>query len=267
VDPVTYSLTIADYPAGIADFQVHFYLVPGADQPVSMSYPDYGVEDCVYIQIAGNGGGGGYMNFAYKVDAPNSNGVTGHDYWTADDGVNGGRITNVGSSTILGEWSVTFTTGTDFTLTAPDGTVANGSFTEATAAQFDGTMYVYAGIVPNSDARKGLSATISRIQLEGFPVPIDDSFTSPFLDPAWEVSAALPAAIVPIVAVESPLWISWTLPAPGYALQFSTALEGDWQPFSDAAAFNNLSSRYLLINRNSTPELSGGRAFFQLQKP
>ena len=267
--PVTYSVTIADYPA-VADFQTHLYFVPGADAPATMPDPDWTRPDCAVLAIGSNATGGGWAGLRYKVNAPSSNGVAGHEYWTADDGVNGGNIAGVGSSTIIGKWSVTFSNDTDFVLTSPDGSTAQGSFSAVAAAEFSGETFVYCGIVPGAEDRRNRTVTIGKIEMTGgFETPITETFALPAVDTAtWAVSAGVPGAVVPVVASEHPFWLSWSLPAIGYTLQDSTDLtELNWTgSIPETAAFGMAGGRRVLVNRSLFPDPESPRRFFRLFK-
>lgn len=278
--PVTYSLTLSEYPAE-PGYQTVMYLVPGDALGVDRHYPDWSEKVCGLVWINNTADGGGNMRFAYKNDKPESNGYPGHEYWINDNGEvysggegpgadgtgKGGTIAYVNSASILGTWSVTFTGDTAVEITAPDGQTATGSLLPETAALFDGPMYVYFGTMPQSLANIGLGATISRIAISGVTNPLTETFAAA-LDPArLEESASNPAAVLVITATQTPFWLRWSVPDSGYRLQQSPTLTATpaWQ---DAPAGETLLLRGEKWRLISAADQPNARAFyFRLFKP
>jgi hypothetical protein len=280
--PVTYSVTISEYPAE-AGYQTVMYLVPGEGFGVDRNYPDWSEKVCAVAFINNTAEGGGNMRFAYKNHLPESNGLAGHDYWTTDNGGTytgmedpplgaagtgqGGTIAYVNSATILGTWSATFTSNTTVEITAPDGQTATGTLLPETAALFAGPMYVYFGTVPQSLANIGLGATFSNIAISGVANPIQESFSSP-LDPALlEESASNPSAVIQIIPSDTPFWLRWTVPDSGYKLQQSATLTAvpAWQDAPAAETLLLRGEKWRLLPASGLPNAKAG--YFRLLKP
>ena len=103
--PVVYSFKIAAFPAN-QGFNESLCLAPG-EQP--NPDPDWSSTNALVLSITANGDGSQAVNFGYKTNAPNTenyNVLTNFTY----------------SGSAVGTWSVTFTSDTDATITAPDGT-------------------------------------------------------------------------------------------------------------------------------------------------
>ncbi len=282
--PVTYALTIADYPSQ-PGFQTVIYLVPGSGLATGMNYPDWGLAKCALAFINNNADGSGNMRFAYKNDVANSNGYAGHGYWDNDnpsdlyDGVTGpglvntgkgGTIAYVNSTTVRGTWSITFTSNTAVTITAPDGQTSSGSLPNETTAQlFSDPLYAYFGTVPQSVDNIGLGAVFSRIRITGVATPIDEDFSTMPFNAALEKSASNAPGVVQITAPDTPFWLTWTLPAVGYLPRQSPSLGQDaLTPWTNLSTDNIITARgrqWKLLE--STQLLDPSRNFFQLIKP
>jgi len=279
--PVTYAVTLSEYPEE-AGFQTVLYLVPvEGTLDTGRNYPDWSEPVCAVAMINNTATGGGNMRFAYKNDKPESNGYAGHDYWTNDNGDvytggegpgedgtgKGGTIAYVNSATILGTWSVTFTDDTAVEITAPDGQTSTGTLLPETAALFDGPLYAYFGIVPQSLSNIGLGATFSTLSISGVTNPIRESFAS-MMDPAiLEESASNPAAVLQVIPAETPFWLRWTVPDSGYKLQQSATLTAApaWQDYgaSDALLLRGEKWKLLSVSELRNPKVG----FFRLLKP
>lgn len=279
--PVTYSVTISQYPAQ-AGFQTVIYLVPAETLAIGMNFPDWSEPICGAVFINNTAEGGGNMRFSYKNHQRDSNGyLPGHDYWTNDNGEvytggegpgadgtgKGGSLAFVNSATILGTWSVTFPDDTTVQILAPDGQTATGTMLPETAALFAGPLYVYFGVVPQSPENVGLGAVFSNVSITGVANPLSESFTS-IMDPSiLEISAINPAGALQILPAETPAWLRWSLPDSGYKLQQSTTLTAT-PPWQDLTATNVLilrGEKWKLVNPNEL--LNPRTGFFRLYKP
>jgi hypothetical protein len=222
----TYSVTIKQYPTygTYPNFQTHMFLVPAG----SMQYGpgdtsvDWNSTNLIFIQIADNANGSGYARFMYKTN------VAGGGWGGQIFGSN--TLVNIGSSTILGTWSLKFSQNTNVTFTAPDGTSTNFVFPAESAACFaDATgLYAYIGMQPNGAGNVGQSSVISQIKITGgvdgssTPSPdITDNFaTAPLNTTIWATTAS-DANGVQVVTADTPFWLLWTVPDSGFSLQYS----------------------------------------------
>lgn len=267
--PVTYELTIADYPK-VVGYESVIYLVPGSDILASNSAPDYSLPVCAGLWIYPNGDGTGSMAFRYKDGATNSTGPAGHEYWAADPAPShglGGQLASVYSTTMIGTWKITFTSNTDFTLSGPSGNTVSAAMNPTTAAKFASDMYAYFGNTPSQAANMGLHAVYSRIKITGTNGDFDETFSTIPFGASLERSAANAAGVVEVTPALAKYWLNWTLPATDFALFQCTdlGLEQDWTSIPITSALNDkFGKRMLLLNDDLT---STSKNFFQLVKP
>jgi hypothetical protein len=258
LDPVTYSVTISDHP-GAASFQTHIFLVPGSPDQ-SDNAPDYSQPHVVFMDIQANASGA-FANFRYKTNEPNGNGFL----YTAGKGT----IAGVGSSTVLGTWSMTFHPDSTITMASPSGATTNFMMPAEAVGLFAGSLHAYFGIQPNQPANIGLAATIARAQISGFGAEsIDDTFTTPALDTTrWQLVAADAAGVVP-VGEEALFWLTWTVPDVGYRLRSSATLSGSsaWEELALVAPQLGNRKRTVVYPGN-LPNGTSGNYFFELRRP
>jgi hypothetical protein len=270
--PVTYSLTITNYPdTNHAGFQTQIFLVPGDAVPKSETSPDWNEPNVVFLDIQNNSSGGAYATFRYKTNLPNGNSML----YTDSSSTNGpvGALASINTSQIAGTWSLTFANDTSVTLSGPGGVSTNFDLPPEAAADFAGPLYAYFGIQPNNVASINQSARLSAVQITGVGTPIDENFagvtndtqTIPDLDPAiWE-RAAEDAAGVVLVPPDAAFWLNWTVPAAGYVLQMSPDLTPD--SWTDVAAPATQIGNQMSAVVRSTDLPQGASAFFRLVKP
>ena len=253
LDPVTYSITISEHP-GVAGFQTHIFLVPGSPAATDTS-PDYSQPNVVFLDIQANANGA-FANFRYKTNEPNGNGFL----------YSGGTIAGIGSSTVLGTWSMRFSPDSTITVTSPSGGTTNFMMPADAVAFFGGPLHAYFGIQPNQPANIGLAATIGRAQISGFEdASIDDGFTASTIDATkWQVVAQDAAGVIP-VGQDALFWLTWTVPDVGYTLQSSETLSGGWGPLSLTAVQLGNRKRILAYPSN-LPNGAAGNYFFRMRK-
>jgi hypothetical protein len=263
-NPVTYAVTIKSYPdTNYSGFQTHIFLVPMASLPTYESSPDWNEPNVIFLQIGNNADGSAYAAFHYKTNEPNGNTML----WNAEP-TNGpvGSLASIDAPSPLGTWSLTFDHDTNVTLTAPSGSSTNFVFPAESAALFADPLVAVFGSQPNSDASIGQRVILSRIQVSGVPVPIDDPFSGSTLDTGtWQI-VAQDAAGVLVAPPDSLYWVNWTLPANGYTLQSNTNL--DTSSWADSSLTNVLQidgQRTVLVPASGLPGTNGG--FFRLLKP
>lgn len=267
--PVTYELTIADYPK-VVGYESVIYLVPGSDIPASNSAPDYAMPVCAGLWIYSNGDGTGSMAFRYKDGVANSNGASGHEYWVADPAPShglGGQLASVYSSTMIGKWKITFTSNTDFTLTGPSGNTVSGTMNATTAAKFGPDLYAYFGNTPSQVANMGLHAVYSHIKISGTNGDFEENFSEIPFSAALERSAANAAGVIEVTPALAKYWLNWTLPATDFALFQCTdlGLEQDWTSIPITSAINDKFGKKLLLKNDDLVDTT--KNFFQMVKP
>lgn len=238
--PITYSVTWGDFPSASdehGDFQGHIMLVKDSGKAIT---PDWNDANVVMIEFqytkVTDTKWEARARFLHKVNEPAANGML---YRTADHAADGpvGVLGEVRSPSMLGTWSITFKNDTDVTLTAPNGATKDISIPVDEASSYEpsssGVSALF-GIQPNKDSRVGLSAVIQNIKItKGSDVVVDESFTSPDLNPdVWVVRAQDGAGVFALPA-EIDFLVSWNLPDPGFSLLASPSLTGPWAATPD----------------------------------
>jgi hypothetical protein len=254
-DPVTYSVTINDYPSrAYSGFQTHVFIVPGSTIPASETTPDWIEPHCVFLNIANNADGTAYAAFRYKINQPQGNSMM----------YGSGTIAVVGSPQVKGTWNLTFNPGGDISLSAPNGSYTNFSMPPEAVALFNAPAYAYFGVQPNQQISIGQAATLGQIQISGVTSPIDEPFQSATLDTTiWQLAAEDPSGVAP-VASDALLWVNWTLPDTGYRLRVTDDLGFTaWSDFSVSKAQIG-DFRRVVIRQSELPLSSTGNYFFEL---
>lgn len=279
-DPVTYSFTVKDSPQQQA-YGSFIYLIPSIDGAEIPDYtdPDYQCDHGLRFTFQRNTTGepAASGSVAYKVASPNSNGPDGNQYWTDDTAVPstglGGTLANVGSADIVGTWSLTFTSDTDFTVEAPDGTTTSGAMLPETAALFDAEMNVYFGNVPGNEDNIALTTVYSNITISGVDGAMDENFTDLIEDGFIMPDSYLQVAPegrsgVFVVTDETDYWHQWTLPANGYILEQSLDL-GEVEPWDPMLMENilNVTGTFSLRLLDNLETLDSAKNFFRMAKP
>ena len=224
----TYAITIKEYPnsALYQNFQTHMFLVPSGSMPwgVGDTSVDWNATNLIFLQIGNNADGGGYANFMYKT---NFGGGWGGQVFGSN------TLAGIGSSAILGTWTLSFQNTTNVTLTTPGGNSTNFVFPAESAAWFADPigLYPYFGMQPNGAGNVGQASVIAEIKITGgvdgigIPSPdIDDKFPAPPLDAStWGKTASDPNG-VQVLGAETPFWLLWTVPDTGFSVAYNSSL-------------------------------------------
>jgi hypothetical protein len=216
-NPVTYSLTITNFPDGTLypNYQAQIFLTTGGTNN-NETAPDYADPNLIFLDIHENANGTAYGAFRYKTNEPNMNTMV----------YGSGTLGTVGSSNILGKWSLTFSQDTNITVTAPDGETFHTNFTSDAAALFADPMNVYFGAQPNSSASFGQSVVLSAVSISGNTTPVKDDFLADNgqLDTnnLWSIVAGDPTTVQLFLPDPAAIWVKWSLPDSGFGLQGTT---------------------------------------------
>jgi hypothetical protein len=253
-NPVSYKITIKDYPTTPTGFQTHLFLAPAADLPYGANDTslDWNATNVVFVQIQ-NIPTGGQIRFMYKTNYPN--GFGGQIFGS-------NMLAQIDSTTMKGTWTLTFSDNTNVSLTTPDNTTTNFVMQPDAAAAFASPVYAWIGAQANGTDKVGLSSLIERIQLTGFPSGnIDDTFPGPGLDANNWVVAAADNAGIQVVPSSTAYWLNWTVPDSGFSAQTS--------PGVAPSAWANLGLPTVLIDakrRVQIPASSASSSYFRLIK-
>jgi hypothetical protein len=214
--PVTYSMTIADFPT-TPGVQAHIFLVPDAAN--NQHAPDYANANAIMLDIRGNAAGAGNATFRWKTNQPNAN----SQMYTSGQG----QVGTLNAPTVRGTWSVSFANDTNITVSGPGGAVTNWTMPPDAAALFySGTpvMGTYFGTQPNNPVSIGQNVGISEIKItSGSTVVVDDHFDviDPFqqVDPTlWQLEMDNQNGIF-VITNQPSFWLGWSLPDAGFALR------------------------------------------------
>ena len=213
-NPVTYSLTITNFPAGAySNYEAYIFLAPtnsisgGPTEP----NPDWVEPAILSLSIQNNADGSAHGTLSCKTDDP-------------DDNAFQTNVCTVSSTTAIGTWTIAFTNDDFVTLTSPSGGVTNAN-PQGIGASFGNQVTAYVGIQPNDTNNTGQEAVFSRFQIASNGVTLlDDHFSSQSIDTStWVVAAEDPAGLLQVPA-NAALVLNWTLPATGFSLQASSNL-------------------------------------------
>jgi hypothetical protein len=279
--PVSYSFTIVGYPNSY-NCEAYLFLTP--NPAANDSAPDWNETNCAIFYLQGNASSS-YAHFQYKVNEPGGNTMYGGGapYTNAPgswDGVtpnyleSGNLATLPVSVGIYGTWTLAFSSNTNGTIIAPDGTSTNfvvppyntGYFTEQTTPGFN----VYLGMQANAADGLNQAVVYGSFAVSNSATPFSENFlTDSVLDTTntWRTSVAAGPKGVLIVPSNAAYWVDWTLPATGYSLQTSPVLNAplDWSvpsTFPSVLALVGMQAQLVATN-----DLTAGSAvFFDLIK-
>jgi hypothetical protein len=256
-NPVTYSLTIAEFPSSAySNFEAYIFFVPTNSASGGPTEPN-----ADYVE-----GSVGQMNIQNHADGT----ATGQfQYKWADPDDSGGYLFlgSVSNSSPLGTWSITFSNNDNFTLTAPGGaTYSTNLNTGDGLTYFNYPLGLYIGTRPNSTNNTGQQNIFSQFQVVSNAVTLlNETFSTPTLSSTWALAAEDVNDILQVPPSTAYL-LSWTLPDTGFNLQVSTNLanSGAWHdPGLTKTTFNG--KRTVLIP--STMVATNSPALFRLVKP
>jgi hypothetical protein len=224
--PVSYSFTLS-HAAKANAFQTHIFLVPintlpSGNNVYGNEYVEYQASNNLWLQINGTASNTVTANVSWKTNDPNAN-----------PNIVALNITN---STAVGTWTLTFTSASTGTLTAPGASPAAFTIADTNVANdFGDPVVAYFGVQPNSTGGEGLYDDYIQIETTnvagGSGSDLYDNFT---MDTSinlglWETNNSAAAYSLVLVTTNTPLWVSWTVPAIGYGLGVSPTLVGTYE--------------------------------------
>ena len=263
--PVVYSFTIAEFPTQ-SGFNCSINLSPGDPATQTFADPDWNMANALWLNISANGDGSQGVRFAYKTNQPAGN--------SQMFGTGTGVLTNFTyNGSAVGTWTLTFTSDTDATIKAPNGSTYSTSIPAANAALFADPSCFYLMSSPGNDAAIGQSMTFSALSITGVGTPINQDFTTGSLDPLlvlqsqgynnpWNTN---PPNQYLLSSSNGKYWHYWGLPDSGFSpIVKSNLLSGAWQDESYSSILVNGTQRWALVPPASLP--AGPTAFFALVK-
>jgi hypothetical protein len=256
-NPVTYSFTIDGFPQDPATrYACEAYLIMSPNPTAYDLALDYNEANAIIVSLQ-QGAGTTMMSFQDKINSPGSEAFSTI-----------GTVTNNG--TALGTWSVTFTSDTDVTMTAPNGSTSSFVFTNASsfAETVSPGMYLYLGMQGNNAASLNDAVCYSQFSLTGVAAAVTDNFaadTTLNTNTWYNFMATGPAGVF-VSPTNAAFWLKWNTPASGFHLQESSGIQGPWSAFSSDLVINGAGAILQLVTTNDVPAGTPD-AFFQLIKP
>jgi hypothetical protein len=224
----TYSFTLTGFPkvpVGSYSGEAYMFLVPNAT--AEDNAPDYNETNCLVLEIQTPDNVKGGASVSYKVNAPKGE----------PPGSN--QLVDVTSSKLLGTYSITFTDNDDGYITTPDGTKGNFSLPAGTGATYFAetgnqpyNFLVYLGGQANQATAINQATVYGSFSALNVPSAssLNETFTSESSLVNWTAGPTSEAAADVLVPSSALYWISWTLPATGFALNASASLSPpNWQ--------------------------------------
>ena len=288
--PVSYSVTLQGFPKNISGFssEAYLFLVPNAANQEQA--PDYNETNCAVMEIQSTGTGGGQATFYYKANeagaagqnmyfnlAPNTNtpgSWPGAATVALTNWFEQGNLTNVKSATLLGTWTLQFSSAENGTLIAPDGTTSSFTIPSYYAANFmeNGStatpFNIYLGMQANTAAAINQPVTYGSFSLTNVGGNFSENFVAEntLNTTNWNPAYATGPAGVVVVPTNAPYWVGWSLPASGFNLTDSGTLApgAKWKNVSTYAPISMYGVDMQLI---SSRDVTGTNAeFFQMTK-
>lgn len=282
-NPVSYSFTISGYPNSV-NCEAYMFLVP--NPAFVENAPDWNETNCAVFFLQGNNSSA-IGHFQYKVNENSQNAMYGGgteargSYTNAPGSWNGvtpnylesgdlGSVTNTG---VLGTWTVRFTSDTNITLIAPNGSTSSlvlPAYNKGYFAESSG-FNVYIGMQANNADAMNQAVVFSNIAITGTASPYSENFLAQsVLDTTnvWNNSiAGGPNGVLIVPQNTSAYWLRWTLPDANFNLQVTSNLLGGASSWNTVAAHSPIALdglRQQLVDASEVP--AGRQAFFNLIK-
>ena len=272
--PVSYSLTIADFPAikSHLGFEAHIYLANGDTSSANDQTggaPDWTVPDIFIFRVENHRSELHVTNQDLTITTNVTYDAMAQIQWKTNyPAANSTNIPVIAfAPSPVGTWTVTFTDATHGNLTGPGLSATNFTMPEdAVLSNFSPvTSFLQFGMFKNVGANDGhnnqSAGTLSRVAFTGGAAPFDDQFSGATLtnNNAWRKTSASAVQYVP----PGTAWVlDWTLPARGFIAQSAPAVTGVW---GNAA----ISSSYTIGSkvRNLIPGAGlGNQNYYRLTK-
>jgi len=213
--PVTYSFTLSDYDINPSLNELHMFLTPlnyvqggGIDQ-----YTDYSTaSNNLRLQIVGTDYGTTPVvaQISFKTNAINANPSV--------------VVASLTNNTAIGTWTVSFSSATAGTLTAPGASPIGFSLPADVAATFANPLVAFFGVQANDTANLGQQVDFTKIQTANVASPgvaVNTDFTTgASIDTNIWRTASVSDSAANLVIVDSnhPWWLNWGFPDIGFAL-------------------------------------------------
>ncbi len=275
VNPVSYSFTVNSAPvnSSLASFQM--YLVPNfPPASANANAPDWFATSMVETFLVGNSTNA-VFRFTYKVNAAAGNAMLlGNAPYTnvpgSWDGVTtpyyeSGALGSVTNTSVLGTWTVKFTSDTNVTLIAPNGTNTDLIIPayNAQALAENTSFNIYLSMQAGDQGAMNQSFNYGNFAVTGVLNPFSDNFLADTTlnTSIWTNGVAISPGNV-FVSHGNALMLTWSKPASSFSLQDAGQLNGAWADLTQgpkpilSGVFGQVAS--------SSEMPAGGTAYFRL---
>jgi hypothetical protein len=266
---VSYSFTVAEFPN--TNYPGFYLAMNLTTDPVPQNFadPDWSASDDVWVLISGQSNGTVIAGAYFKTNEPA--GVSQFTPLQSAPGLMGPRLTN---SSVLGTWTLKFTSDTNATLSAPGGASTSLSLPAAAAAKFSGrgVFWFGSGMGQGQNQNLGQHVTFSHAAVSGAATAFDSDLTSGALDTnlvlrSQHYPEGGPWVTNPpnqiLVTGSDKYWLHWNLPDDGFVPASTAGLTGGaWNDLSSSPVFLNGSEHWIKIGQADVP--GPGRGYFAL---
>ena len=178
---------------------------------------EYQASNTLWMIINPAGNGAVTASVQWKTNLPNAN-----------PNITGVTITN---STAIGAWTLSFSSATSGTLTAPGAAPAAFTIADPTVTtDFANPAVAYFGIQPNATAGEGEYEDWQSISVTGVSgTQENENFSAETTFDTggiWANNSAQTNSLQ-LATSDTPYWVNWTLPAQGYSLGTAESILGN----------------------------------------
>lgn len=223
--PITYSMTVGwvPDPKVYSNYEANIFIAPTA----GVGNPDWNLSDVGWLQIHSQNDGTAFAQMLWKTNSPFNNDMFWNTQFGGEYGTNGyaaGLLCQFVAPTMVGTWSISFTSDTDLTVRGPGGVSTNLTLPAAWIDSYNaagGAGHAYFGGSPNGNNNAGQPMFLDNVAVKGgaLQLNLSNDFSSLPLDTATWGLLGNQTFVVPS---KDTWWLSWTLPAVNFDL-FSTA--------------------------------------------
>ncbi len=265
--PVTYSWTIGAFPK-TGGFDADMTITPDPASSINYADPDWSATNAIWLNIQANGDGTITAGIAWKTNSPAANG----QFFAQPGQMIPGNVENTGFTvpSAVGTWSLTFTSDTAFTLTAPNGAHTNAALPADIASAYTNVSFNLNSTM-NQNANAGQYCVYTALNITGVQTPVHETFqgglNTPFLQLVSQGygTANLNPPNQIFATTDDAFWFNWTLPDAGYSPVSRPRIgTGSWNDLGLTNILLNGGSRWILVPKANLPSPSQG--YFALVK-
>ena len=274
--PVTYSMTISAIPdpSIYPNFEAHIFL----NQDGVNFNPDNNSKDVAWLRIVDHSDGTATAEMHWKTNSAFNGTMLNNTQVGGQYGTNGygaGFLGTLQAPSMVGTWSISFTSDTAFTVRGPGGVQTNFTIPQEWLTVWDAdgpggpSCVAYFGGDPNSANNQG-QMFLSTVSVSGGAsnYSLTNDFSAALDTTVWAVDGAN------IHVVLSPSWlVNWTLPANFYNLVATPSLAApiSWinltnNPAVPVVTYTVGTNIHALVAQADMPDTNSPSTFFALRR-